>query len=244
MARNEEDTRAKYRVVADALRGQIERGTYAVGDVLPSHVDLAAEHGVSKEAAADAVRHLEGLGLVRPVHKRGAVVLSRGRRALDLLDPQGPDDHALDHGWRELELTTRARPATWPLRVGTPAEVALLGDGAQVRTSVRLLGAGRQVEQILSTWVVAETGGQVLSWDTVVSSRMPTADEAKVLSAPGRYPLLRVVRVGRVGGSQVCAVAESLVTAQRYEVRCPAPGRHGLEARAVAPRSCSPERTS
>jgi DNA-binding transcriptional regulator YhcF (GntR family) len=243
VARNDEDTRAKYRVVADALRGQIERGLYSIDDVLPSHIDLATEYGVSKEAAADAVRHLEGLGLVRPVHKRGAVVLHRGRRVLDLVDPQGPDDHSLDQDWRELELTTRARPANWPLRVTGPPELALLGDGAQVRTAVRLLGTGRQVEQILATWVVAEASGPVLSWDTVVSSRMPTTDEAKVLAAPGRYPLLRVVRVGRDGG-QAHAVAESLVTAQRYEVRCPAPGRHGLEARAVAPRSCSSERTS
>lgn len=234
MPRNEEDTRAKYRVVADALLEKIERGDYSVDAVLPNHVDLAALYGVSKEAAADGVRYLEGLGLVRPVNKRGVVVLPRGRRALDLADPHGPQDHALDQGWRELALTTRARPATWPLRVATPAEVALLGDDVEVRAAVRLLGAGRQVEQILTTWAAAGADGPELGWDAVVSSRMPSADEAKVLAAPGRFPLLRVVRVGRDAAGRARAVAESLVTAQRYEVRWPAPGRHDLEARAVA----------
>lgn len=239
MVAQHDDTQAKYLALADVLRARIEGGVtgYEVGAVLPKHTELAVSHGVSKEAAADAVRHLEGEGLVRSVRRTGTVVLPRGRRTL-VRPAQGTDDHALDHEWTVVAMPTIRgwQPQVdWLVNpVGPIDAVALFGrDAADLHWERRLLGVDGRVEQILTVGRPS-TGdeGQPLRWDEVVSARMPTPDEAKVLAAPSRFPLLRVLRIGRSddGGVRVCA--ELLVTAQRYEVGYLAPVAHVSKARA------------
>ena len=54
--------------LADQLRAQIESGTYAVGDKLPSYRTLAAQFGAAPNTVGEAVRLLatEGLLVVKP----------------------------------------------------------------------------------------------------------------------------------------------------------------------------------
>jgi GntR family transcriptional regulator len=65
---------ARYRVIADELRRRIMAGEYRSGEPLPRQSDLAEAYGTKRAVIAEAVRVLEGEGMVRAVRKRGTVV--------------------------------------------------------------------------------------------------------------------------------------------------------------------------
>jgi GntR family transcriptional regulator len=65
---------ARYRVIADDLRQRIMAGEYGSGEPLPRQTDLAEAYRTKRAVIAEAVRVLEGEGMVRAVRKRGTVV--------------------------------------------------------------------------------------------------------------------------------------------------------------------------
>ncbi|MEM9695465.1 MAG: GntR family transcriptional regulator [Myxococcota bacterium] len=70
--------------VAEALLRQIASGRLRPGHVLEREAELAASHGVTRSVVREALRQLEAHGLVRPVKRRGTVVL-------DPLESPSPD---------------------------------------------------------------------------------------------------------------------------------------------------------
>lgn len=68
-----EDPRAYVRI-AGLVRAQIEAGTLAPGDPVPSITSLVQEHGVARQTAAKGLRLLETEGLVRRVPGLGYYV--------------------------------------------------------------------------------------------------------------------------------------------------------------------------
>src|ERR1035441_1408985 len=70
-------TITKYRQLAADLREDIRIGRYPPGTTLPTYLEMAAERGVSKTTVSTALEILEAEGLVRPVRKRGTVVLDQ-----------------------------------------------------------------------------------------------------------------------------------------------------------------------
>lgn len=67
------------RQVAAALRAAIESGEYQPGDRLPSERVLAADHGVARNTAREAVRQLAEAGLVTAHHGKGVFVRTKPR---------------------------------------------------------------------------------------------------------------------------------------------------------------------
>jgi GntR family transcriptional regulator len=65
---------ARYRVIADDLRQRITAGEYQTGASLPPQAVLAAYYQTTRAVISEAVRVLEGGGIVRPVRRRGTVV--------------------------------------------------------------------------------------------------------------------------------------------------------------------------
>lgn len=63
-----------YVQVAEDLEGAILRGEYGVGDRLPTEHALAAEYGINRHTAGQALNHLQGKGLVVRVRGRGTFV--------------------------------------------------------------------------------------------------------------------------------------------------------------------------
>ncbi|MEW5850961.1 MAG: GntR family transcriptional regulator [Myxococcota bacterium] len=61
--------------VADDLLVRIVSGEIAVGAVLPTEDELAERYGVNRSVVREAVKLLEVHGLVRPVRRRGTLVL-------------------------------------------------------------------------------------------------------------------------------------------------------------------------
>ncbi|WP_078510125.1 FadR/GntR family transcriptional regulator [Streptomyces sp. Tu 6176] len=59
------------------LRGAIERGTYAVGDKLPSEAELCRTLGVSRPVLREALRALQTMGLTVSRTGRGTFVVAR-----------------------------------------------------------------------------------------------------------------------------------------------------------------------
>ena len=62
------------RVIAEAIRSQIESGELAPGAQLPSERDLASTYGTARNTAREAVRILADAGLVITDHGRGSFV--------------------------------------------------------------------------------------------------------------------------------------------------------------------------
>lgn len=69
--------RYAYRRIADELRGQIERGELAPGDVLPSEAALVEQYAVARGTARQALVALEAAGLIAALHGKGRYVRRR-----------------------------------------------------------------------------------------------------------------------------------------------------------------------
>ncbi|MEU0002383.1 GntR family transcriptional regulator [Streptomyces microflavus] len=66
---------ARYEEVAADLRTRIKGGEYDVGGTLPRYEELTATYGVGRGVISAALAILEREGLVRPIKRRGIVVL-------------------------------------------------------------------------------------------------------------------------------------------------------------------------
>lgn len=63
--------------VREGIKARIAGGTFRPGEKLPQH-QLATEFGVSRGVVREAILELDGLGLVRSIDNRGAVVQEVG----------------------------------------------------------------------------------------------------------------------------------------------------------------------
>jgi DNA-binding FadR family transcriptional regulator len=61
--------------IANALLGRIVAGEIPPGSLLPKESDLAARFGVNRSVVREAVKKLEADRLVRPIRRRGTLVL-------------------------------------------------------------------------------------------------------------------------------------------------------------------------
>ncbi len=65
---------ARYRAIAESLREAIQSGVYRPGDRLPTEMELAHQHGVSRVTAAASLGELARAGLVTRTPRRGTIV--------------------------------------------------------------------------------------------------------------------------------------------------------------------------
>ena len=109
----------KHRLITDVLSGEIQRGKFKVGDLLPSEPDLSERFGVSRHTVRAALQSLQGLGLVSS--RRGVGTAVRGTRLVsrythgfgsadDLLQYAASTRvRVLDHGEVALDASTAAQ---------------------------------------------------------------------------------------------------------------------------------------
>jgi GntR family transcriptional regulator of arabinose operon len=71
--------RARFRQIAESLRQAILSGAYRPGDRLPTEMELARAHNVSRVTAGSALTELARTGLVTRAPRRGTIVQSAGR---------------------------------------------------------------------------------------------------------------------------------------------------------------------
>ncbi|WP_371665965.1 GntR family transcriptional regulator [Streptomyces sp. NBC_01241] len=72
-----DETRPKWRQVADVIRGRIGDGTYPAGSRIPSVVQLTEEFGIAAVTAQKASRALREEGAIRTERGMGSYVTDR-----------------------------------------------------------------------------------------------------------------------------------------------------------------------
>ncbi|MFE6632602.1 GntR family transcriptional regulator [Streptomyces rochei] len=155
---------ARYEEVAADLRTRIRGGEYEVGGTLPKYEELTTTYGVGRGVISSALAILEREGLVRPIKRRGIVVLDwrveRRRIARGQLVTRSPrvgyvfpaasrpDERWVSHG----------RP--FRERLPAPERVAELMDieaGAETLRRRRVTSpAGEPPFQVVDTWLSEE----------------------------------------------------------------------------------------
>ena len=80
-----------YIAIKDELLARIEDGTYPVGSIIPSEMELAESYGVSRPTIRQALQLLADAGYLDRRRRRGTVVC----------DPSNKDDNRIVHGANE-----------------------------------------------------------------------------------------------------------------------------------------------
>ncbi|MEV7250285.1 winged helix-turn-helix domain-containing protein [Streptomyces cyaneofuscatus] len=76
-----DETRPKWRQVADILRARIADGSYPIGSRMPAVVALTEEFGIALATAQKVMRALREEGLIRTEIGMGSYVTGRPPRA-------------------------------------------------------------------------------------------------------------------------------------------------------------------
>lgn len=117
-----------YRQIETSIRSAIDSGQLKEGDRIPSAVELAKKHGISKLTVVKAFQKLEKTGLVRSEVGRGTFVslAGAGNGALPPVEPKPEVARSIRRlregyarGLRELMMVNR-RPGTINLSGGVP----------------------------------------------------------------------------------------------------------------------------
>ncbi len=116
--------------VAEQLRDAILDGRFAAGRKLPPERELAAEFGVNRTSVREAIKVLEGLGLVSVRQGDGATVRSLVDASLDVLAPMifhgGRVDGALLAEFGEVMMPLLLEMARLAIERRRPADLATL----------------------------------------------------------------------------------------------------------------------
>lgn len=209
LAADTEPSLPRWQQIAQALRDDIVAGRFLPGERMPNELVLAERFGVNRHTLRQAVKALADSGFVRVLHGRGTFVrelvldyaLQRRTRLTQNLAESG------ERAQRELRHADVVAAGTWaaPLRLQAREKVEVLHTRAIVRG--RVIGVSvsafpwRRFEGVAAAF--AQTGSVTASLRrygvsdytrarSVVSCRMPTADEADALARPTSAPVLVV----------------------------------------------------
>lgn len=70
-----------FKQLARSIGDQIDAGTIAVGDLLPTEIELTRRHGVSRHTVREALAELRARGLIESKQGVGSIVVRRGANA-------------------------------------------------------------------------------------------------------------------------------------------------------------------
>jgi GntR family transcriptional regulator len=203
--------------LSDGLSAQIQAGTYAPGDLLPSENDLIAEYSVSRTTVRRAIQELVNNGLAYTIHGKGTFVAERQlTQHLNRLTSFSHDvaQRGMTPSRRILRVETRLpdQHLAARLRISPSTSVIYLS---------RLLLANGEPVSIGDTYIPA----------TVVAPNQAALTEA-ALMAEGLYPLLKRLGLDLVGGEQI--VSASTATEEEARLLEVAPGSPLLSSERLA----------
>jgi len=238
--------RAVYKQIADHLRTAIARERLREGDQLPSETQLMAHYGVARMTARNALRILQDEGLITAEHGRGVYVRARppvrrlasdrfaqrhrkeGKAAFLAEADQVEATPAVDM----IKVTTALPPADVASRLELHARAKTvvrsrryLLDGRPVETAVSYIPADLAKGTLITEpnpgpggiYARLEESGHVLERFTEeVSARMPTPDEARVLSLPPGVPVFRLIRTAFDRDGRAVEVCDTVMASDAY----------------------------
>jgi GntR family transcriptional regulator len=210
---------AKYRQIADGLRGQISAGTLRPGDQLPTEPQLATAYGASRSTIRLAIGMLTTNGLVETRQGMGTFVRQPAAPLTVLLtraEDWQDDDTALQPAGKHRPMTARFLAET----ANASAEVAAalnIAEGARVlvrQSHLHLdtepwslvasyypmdIASGTPLEQAgqietNASLVLAELGHRPVGYRDDIYARMPDPIETEFFGLATAIPLTVVSR--------------------------------------------------
>ena len=238
--------RPAYKQIADSLRSQIQSGSLAPGERVPSESTLTEQFSVSQGTIRQALGILRGEGLVVAEHGRGVFVRSRPktrRLAHDRFARRHRDQGKAAY-LAEAEQES-SRPRVEVFYVGpekAPAEFARRLDvkaGTRVLVRRRRYLSDEQPTELASSYIpwdiasgtpmaqenpgpggiyarIEELGHQLGRFTEDVTARMPTPEEVKALRLPPGTPVLTLVRVAYDTDGRAVEVCDTVMSADHY----------------------------
>jgi GntR family transcriptional regulator len=220
-----------YQRIAALLRAQIESGALAPGDRLPSISRLTTDHGVSSTPARRALAELVSSGLVEGrfgsgyfVRARPAVRrLANTRYRLDAEHQPGDQPGTSFTADRELAWEDYTLDRTYT--VMSAADDVFRARGRPEQTSTNylpwsLVGGTPVADPEREPWPggtpaqAASLGHPITLVEEDVTSRMPSPEEAELLSVPPGTPVFAVTR-RMLAGELVVELAHIVLPADR-----------------------------
>ncbi|MCW8379391.1 GntR family transcriptional regulator [Streptomyces justiciae] len=226
----------KYQQVADALRRDIDSGTYGPGARLPSESDLMARFSASRNTVRAGLNVLVSQGLVSSsqglgyeVRKHEVFVLNASRFE-NLTFPQNGDSYVTDvtNAGRRPHQTFRVEMTNAPEYIAQRLKVEV-GSRAVLRFCHRFVDdvpwstqATHYPDWLIekaprltepgdiaegTTRYLASLGIDQTGYADEIATRMPTPDEARLLEIAAGVPVLLWTRTGYSDGRPVrCTV--------------------------------------
>lgn len=215
----------KYRQVADALRRDIDSGTYGPGARLPSESDLMARFDASRNTVRSGLNVLVSQGLISSsqglgyeVRKHEVFVLNASRFE-NLTFPQNGDSYVTDvtnagrqpHQTFRVEMTTAPEYIAQRLKIDVESRTVLRFCHRFVDDTPWSTQATHYPEWLIekaprltdpgdiaegTTRYLAGLGIEQIGYADEIATRMPTPDEARLLDIAAGVPVLLWTRTG------------------------------------------------
>jgi DNA-binding GntR family transcriptional regulator len=225
----------QYRALAEHLGGQIRKGTFAVGDKMPTEAQLCHQHGLSRGTVRQALHHLESAGLINRRPGAGSQVVSSvpvgtyqplASSAADIVD--------LVAQTRIVRPTTRELVADRELakRLGTKAGTSwwvMAGvrkrrdrQGQPLCFSEQYLRAELPRDQLLHG-IVDPTEPITGRFEQVITAVVLSDEMARSLAADAGSAALVITRRHRDSSGRLVSVGVHTHPADRFSIVLPAP---------------------
>jgi GntR family transcriptional regulator len=225
--------------VANDLRRKIESGELGPGAQLPSVTELIRLYDVSNTTAQSAIRILKSTGLVEALRGKGVYVRRVQRvisRSADYTSPPAEGERAKYRAKSDQLVITEVAP---PDDVAEKLHVD--EDGRVVKRSRVMVEKDKPVEIVASYFpveIARDTeldrpsripGGTLAALRRLgypprhpakewVETRMPTAEESRILDLPPGTPVLRLLRLTCTDNSRPAEVLEMVFGGDRYQL--------------------------
>jgi len=177
--------RARYKSLVDTFAEAIRSGSLAPGTRLPTHRQLAAEHGLALVTASRVYTELEAMGLVSGETGRGTFV-----REISLPPGQGSGQMTVTAGMLDLNFNYPSLP----------------GQADLLRTALRQLALSGDLEALLRYQPHAGRGHERATVARHLLSRGLTVDAEQVLVVSGAQHGLAVTLMTLLKPGDVIAV--------------------------------------
>jgi len=220
----------RYRRLADALRAEIASGRLAVGDLLPTEMELCARHGVSRHTAREALRLLADDGIIERRQGAGSVVSATPAPAF--AQPVGDFDSILQYA-RNAKLVCDASdladagqlaaaglsgPYRWfsgvrQVDAQPPIAFTTILVAAELAPDMDTMN---RLAESVSEWLEREHGIRIETVEQRIEAVALHAPVARRLQVPVDSPALRTVRRYQGADGRTVLHSESLHPAGRF----------------------------
>lgn len=227
----------RYLELADDLRAQITRGDFPGADQFPTESVLCARYGVSRFTVREALRTLQGEGLIQRKRGSGTVIQPAAARGGALHQPLSNVGEILQYARdthvtferagsvalprtlaEQIEHSTRGR---WPrfrgLRSGRDTDRPIAFTEAYIHPDLGGVADAIDVtEPTLFRQVERLSGARIAQVTQDIQAVAATAEIARALGVPRRSPCLRILRCYADASGRVIEISASHHPGDRF----------------------------